>query len=239
VHEFNYHGKTFAFILGSWSEQEYRLWGAYDVELENGVGYLETVHLEEVISNEARGVDVAKESPVIGKASATTNWTPQKSYQPLQSQHAVDGSVSYRLTHQRSQAIGKARSQWPEHRGLQHDAASSKSKSTAITTNTNGHSDASAPVHRSTPSRVTRSAAETLQNSTSSLPEAYENAEAHVVDLQDSSGDLVMDTNEQLANHLKRLKTAADKDNEDMFGMMWRAVNRDLAKAGLDRLPAQ
>jgi hypothetical protein len=239
VHEFDRHGKAFAFILGSWSEQEYRLWGAYDVELENGVGYHKLVHLEEVTPDDAEGVDVAKESPVTGNAHATTYGTSQNSYQPLQSQDAVDGSKSHRLTHQRSQASGTSRSQWPEQRSLQHDIESSKSASAAISTNTNRRSDTNTPAQRSTLSRLIPSAAETLQARISSLSEAYENAEAHVVDLQDSSGDLVMDSNEQLANHLKRLKMAADKDNEDMFGMMWRALNRDLTTAGLDRLPVQ
>ena len=59
-----------------------------------------------------------------------------------------------------------------------------------------------------------------------------------MVDLRDGNGDLVMDHNDQLADHLKRLKTAADKDDEDKFGMMWRSIDRDLAKAGLERLPA-
>lgn len=238
MHEFDRHGKAFAFILGSWSEQEYRLWGAYDVKRENGVGYHKLVHLEEVIPDDAEGVDVAKESPVTGKPPATTYGTPQNSYQPLQSQQAVDGSGSHCSTHQRSQASGTSRSQGPEQRDLQHDTESSKSTSAAISTNSNGRSDISTPAHGSAPSKVTPCGAETLQ-ARISLSDAYENAEAHVIDLQDSSGDLVMDSNQQLANHLKRLKMAADKDSEDMFGMMWRAVNRDLVKAGLDRLPLQ
>jgi len=68
VHEFDRHGKALAFILGSWSEQEYRLWGAYDVELENRVGYHKLVHLEEVTPDDAEGVDVAKDSPVTEEA---------------------------------------------------------------------------------------------------------------------------------------------------------------------------
>lgn len=238
MHEFDRHGKAFAFILGSWSEQEYRLWGAYDVELENGVGYHKLVHLEEVIPDIAEGIDVAKESPVTANAPATTYGTLQRSYRPLLSQHAVDGTGSHRSTHQRSQASGTSRFQGPEQRDLQHDTESSKSTSAAISKNANGHSDISTPAHGSTPSKVTPCCGETLQ-ARISLHAAYENAEAHVVDLQDNSGDIVMDSNEQLANHLKRLKMAADKDNEDMFEMMWRAVNRDLVKAGLDRLPVQ
>jgi hypothetical protein len=239
VHEFDRHGKALAFILGSWSEQEYRLWGAYDVELENRVGYHKLVHLEEVTPDDAEGVDVAKDSPVTEEAPATTHGAPEKLYQPLQSQHALNGSGSHRSTHQRSQALGTSRFQWPEQRGLQHDTESSKPTSAAISTNANCHSDINTPVHRATPFGVAPSAADTLQNSTSSLSEACENAEAHVVDLQDSNGNLIMESNEQLGNHLKRLKMAADKGNKDMFGMMWRAVNRDLTKAELELLPAQ
>lgn len=240
MHEFDLGGKTLAFILGSWSEQEYRLWGVYDVNLENGVGYHKTVHLEKVIPGAGAAVDVAKEHTPANEAPAATLGTSRDSYGPLRSRDADDNERSRSPTHQGSDAPGIATSPRSDSRGPRHDTTRGSSTSDVHRTSANGGISSLNEIRksacRSTPSRVTPSAA-THHHSTSSLSAAYEDVEAHVVDLQDGSGDLVIDYNKQLANHLRRLKTAADTDDENTFGMMWRAVNRDLIKAGLERLP--
>jgi hypothetical protein len=233
VHEFDRDGDTLAFILGSWSEQEYRLWGAYDVDLETGLGYHKTVHLELVASGDIEVAKVAKERPTEDKTPATAEGKSRKPDSSLQDQYAGDEAESHNPIHQASQATENVQFQRPQSPRAQHDTTSGEPTSKANLTNANDRGSISAPPS----SAATPSAALYLPYSNPFLCEAYDDAEAHVIDLRDSSGNLVMDFNEQLADHLKRLKTAADNDDEDIFGMMWRAVNRDLAKAGLDCLP--
>lgn len=232
MHEFNRDGKAFAFILGSWSEKEYRLWGVYEVDLKNGVGYDKTIRLEEVISDDGGAIDFAKDCSTKGKAPVVSDETSQDSDKGRDD----DGSQS--LTLRGLQALDNSHSQRTESQNPQHETARSEPTIEANLVNAIAQNDISSPIDKPSPPRVPPSATETLRSGSTSLFEAYDDAEAHVVDLRDSSDRLIIDSDKQLGGHLDRLKVVADNHNKDKFRMMWRAVNRDLAKAGLDCLPS-
>jgi hypothetical protein len=77
------------------------------------------------------------------------------------------------------------------------------------------------------------------QSASVDLQQAYDNAEAHVADQEDSSGLPVLLTNEDLVKRLGNLKSAADKNSIAVFKIMWNSVNRDVSNAELAVLPSQ
>jgi hypothetical protein len=83
-----------------------------------------------------------------------------------------------------------------------------------------------------------QSATNTQQPGSINLRKAYDDIEAHLADQGDRTGHSALDTNDGLSTHLIWLEDAAIKNNERLFQIMRKRVNRDLKDAGLTELPA-
>jgi hypothetical protein len=68
------------------------------------------------------------------------------------------------------------------------------------------------------------------------LQKTRDHAEEYLADLKDSSNFHVIRTNKVLKEHLTSLQDAADSSDELWFRLVWKSINRDLAKVGLAKL---